>query len=132
IRKPREFKTIYYDSILNTLSQHKDLVNQDNKKIGIDILGDIDCSKYLLSVEIEDFKRMLKEAIPNAEIMNHNREDFDIIVSVRNYGYKTTTYKTIITIENKVDHSEYKFYVDGKYDNSWNIQVYDKMPDSWK
>ncbi|MPQ42204.1 hypothetical protein [Clostridium tarantellae] len=132
IRKPREFKNIYYDSTLTALSEHKDLLNQGNKKVGIDILGDIDCAKYLLSVEIEDFKRRLKEIIPNSEIMNHNREDFDIIVSVRNYGYKTTTYKTIIKIENKQDHSENKFYVDGKYNNSWNIEVFDKMPDSWK
>lgn len=127
-RKPREFQTIYYNSIIDVLSQNNQLVNQDNAKVGIDILGDIDVAKYLLSTDIEEFKRKLKNVVPNAEIMNHNREDFDIIVSVRNYGHKTTVYKSTITIENKLDLSETKFYVEGKYDKGWQTSIYDKMP----
>lgn len=132
IRKPREFKTIYYNSILEALNQNKDLVNKDNVKVGIDILGDKDCAKYLLSIEIEDFKRKLKDIVPNADIVNHDREKFDIIVSVKNYGYKTKVFKTIITIENRIDHSEEKFYVNGVYDKEWDIDVSDKMPETWK
>ncbi|MGG5463194.1 hypothetical protein [Clostridium sp. B9] len=128
IRKPREFDKIYYDSILKVLEQDKDDLNKDNLKVGIDILGDRDCTRYMLSTDIEDFQKQMKEIIPNASIMNHNRDDFDIIITVRNYGYTSTMFRTVITIENKVTHSEKKFYVDGEYKNSWDIKVYD----SWK
>ncbi|MBU5894599.1 hypothetical protein JVW19_21755 [Vibrio cholerae O1] len=60
--------------------------------------------------------------------MNHNKDDFDIIVTVRNYSYTSTMFRTVITIENRLTHSEKKFYVDGVYKNSWDINVYD----SWK
>lgn len=133
IRKPREFQNIYYNSILQTVSSHKDLLIKDNAKVGIDILGDVDLTKYLLSVEMANFQRKLKSIIPNADIINHNRENFDIIVSVRNYGYKTNVYKTIITIENRSENSETKFYIDGVYDGGWEINIYDKKPtDKWK
>lgn len=130
-RKPREFQNIYYSSILETLQKNKEMLNQGNVKVGIDILGDIDVAKYLLSTEIEDFKRKVKNIVPNADIMEHNREAFDIIVSVRNYGHKTTAYKTIITIENKLDLSERKFYVDGTYDKGWQISIFDNRPETW-
>lgn len=130
-RKPREFQNIYYNTILDTLSQNKDLVNQENAKVGIDILGDTDIAKYLLSTEIEEFKRKIKSIVPNAEIMNHNREDFDIIVSVRNFGHKTTVYKTTITIENKLELSETKFYIDGRYDKGWQYTINENRPDTW-
>ncbi|MDZ5130326.1 hypothetical protein [Clostridium perfringens] len=128
IRKPRAFDEIYYNSILEVMKKEKDELNKDNDKVGIDILGDRDCTKYMLSSDIEDFEKDVKKVVPNASIMNHNRDDFDIIVTVRNYGYTSTMFRTVITIENRLTHSEKKFYVDGVYKNSWDINVYD----SWK
>ena len=49
-------------------------------------------------------------------------------MTLRNYGYTSTMFRTVITIENRLTHSEKKFYVDGVYKNSWDINVYD----SWK
>ncbi|MDU2665747.1 MAG: hypothetical protein E7C45_12420, partial [Clostridium perfringens] len=115
-------------SILEVMKKEKDELNKDNAKVGIDILGDRDCTKYMLSSDIEDFEKDVKKVVPNASIMNHNRDDFDIIVTVRNYGYTSTMFRTVITIENRLTHSEKKFYVDGVYKNSWDINVYD----SWK
>lgn len=133
LRKPRSFEKIYYDSILKVLSENKALLNQGEAKVGIDILGDTDMTKYQLSVDVEQFEKKLKSIIPNASIMNHNREDFDIIVSVKNYGHKTTVYKSTVTIENKIDNSENKFYIDGTYDKDWEIEIYDSFPkDKWK
>lgn len=128
IRKPRAFTEIYYNSILDVMKKEKDELRKDNARVGIDILGDRDCTKYMLSSDIENFKEDLKKVVPNASIMNHNRDDFDIIVTVRNYGYTSTTFRTIVTVENKLDHTEKKFYVDGIYKNSWDINIYD----SWK
>ena len=132
IRKPREFDKIYYDSILKVLEKDKDELNKNNDKVGIDILGDRDCTKYMLSSDIENFEKKVKQIVPNASIMNHNRDDFDIIVTVRNYGYTSTMFRTIVTVENKETHSEKIFYVDGVYKNSWDINVYDNWQDVQK
>lgn len=132
IRKPREFQNVYYPSILKAMEENKQLLNIKDLKVGIDILGDTECTKYLLSVEIDDFLRKAKEIVPAAELMNHNRENFDIIISVNNYGYKTKTYKSIITIENKKENSQKKLYVDCTYDNAWVITLEDKFPLGWK
>lgn len=132
IRKPREFEKVYYPSILEVLTKNKDKLNEGNKKIGIDIEGDIDCAQYLLSVDLEDFKRKLQSIIPNASLMNHDRENYDVIVTVKNQGYKTTTFKTIITIEDKKEKSQTNYYVTCEYyGNDWNIKVDTKKPDSW-
>lgn len=129
IRKPREFDEVYYDSILDVLEKEKAELNKDNRKVGIDIFSDRECTRYMLSVDIEEFREQMKKIVPNASIMNHNRNDFDIIVNVRNYGYTSTMFRTVISIENKITHSEKKFYVEGEYKNSWNIKVYDSWSD---
>lgn len=132
IRKPIEFQNVYYESILKVMENNKQLLDTKNLKVGIDILGDIECTKYMLSVDIENFIREAKAIVPTTELMNHNRQDFDIIVSINNYGYKTTTYKSIITIENKKENSQKKVYVDCTYDNTWVITLNDTMPKGWK
>ena len=132
IRKPREFEKIYYPSILDVLEKEKTELNKGDKKIGIDINGDVECTQYVLSVDLEDFKRSLKKIIPNASIMNHDREKYDVIVTVKNQGYTTSTYKTLITIEDKKDKSNTNYYVTAKYNvNNWNIVVDTKKPSNW-
>ena len=132
IRKPREFQNVYYPSILKVMENSKNMLNIKDAKVGIDILGDTECTKYMLSVDIDDFSRKAKDIVPNSAIVNHDREKFDIIVSVNNYGYKTKAFKSIITIENKKENSQKKFYADCIYDNGWTVDIQESMPKEWK
>lgn len=130
IRKPREFKNVYYPAILQTLKQNKDSLSKGGK-VGIDLSGDVDCAQYIFSTDLEDFKRDLKEILPNAELVNHNKQDFSIIVSAKNQGYKSKTFKTIISIDNKNDKSQTNYYVDCTYDSGWQIEISKSRPSSW-
>lgn len=132
IRKPRDFKNVYYESIIETIKQNEDILNKGNKKVGIDISGDIDVTKYQYSIDIDWFLREVKDIVPKANLVNKDREKYDIIVKVRTYGYKTSTYKSIITIENKAEKSETNFYIDCKNNSSsWEINILNKRPLSW-
>ncbi|GIM29036.1 lipoprotein [Clostridium polyendosporum] len=130
IRKPREFENVYYPSILQTLKENKDTLLESGK-VGIDLSGDVDCAKYIFSTDLEDFKRDLKEILPDAEIVNRNKEDFRVIVSVKNQGYKTKTFKTIVSIDNKDDKSQTNYYVNCTYDSDWQIEISTSKPNSW-
>lgn len=132
IRKPRDFKNVYYKSILETIEKNKDVLNKDNKAVGIDISGDIDVTKYQYSIDIDYFLNDVKDIVPKANIVNKDRENYDIIVKVRTYGYKTSKYKAIITIENKEEKSETNYYIDcSNKSSSWEINILDKKPATW-
>ena len=53
--------------ILEVMKKEKDELNKDNAKVGIDILGDRDCTKYMLSSDIEDFEKDVKKVIESKE-----------------------------------------------------------------
>lgn len=132
VRKPREFSNIYYDSIINVLEAKKDDLNSEGKNIGLDILGDVDCTKYILSRDVEDFNKKASKIVNNMNIVKGNKEDFDVVITVRNQGYTSKTFKTNITIENKQDHSSETYYVWGNYDlKAWNIQSSTTKPKDW-
>ncbi|MEQ8154003.1 MAG: hypothetical protein ABRQ25_03775 [Clostridiaceae bacterium] len=132
LRKPREFSKIYFGSILKVMQEKKDYLNAENKKVGIEILSDVECTKYMLSIDIEDFKKNVTDIVKNADIIKGNKENFNIIVTVSNQGYTSKTFKTIITIEDKVDHSYFEYYVSGTYElNSWDISLDTKKPADW-
>ena len=55
IRKPIDFKTVYYDSILKVLDKYiKD--DGKGKKILLDISEDNEVAKFILSTDLESFK----------------------------------------------------------------------------
>ena len=59
IRKPKDFKEVYYGSIIDTLNQY--LKNKDKSKtVGINLKDDVDSAKFILSTDLEDFKSDLK------------------------------------------------------------------------
>lgn len=121
IRKPRNFEYIYYESILKVVESNKDLLS--NGKVGIDISGDVDCLKYVFSKDLEEFKKNLNKLIPNVGLVNNNPEDFDIIIKVKNRGYNSTAFKTLITIDNKLDKSFKSYYITAEYVyKEWEIQ----------
>lgn len=134
IKKPRDFYNIYYGSILKVVEGVKGQL--DGQKIGVDILGDIDCVKYLFSVDLGDFQKQLKKVVPSAEVLNSksNKSDYDAIISVQNRGYNSDTFKTIITVDDKKKNIYEKYYVLGKYEfKNWDIKVGDvnEKPEGW-
>lgn len=133
LRRPKDFSDIYYASILKFLSSYGKNINSDgSKSIGINIKDDVECAKYLLSVELEDFKYNLNSTIKNAKLVDNNKEDFDILVSMKTQGYKTTVYKSIITLYNKSEGTELKYYVLGNYENrEWTILISESRPEKW-
>jgi hypothetical protein len=134
IRKPRDFNYIYYESILKVIENKKESLSNDNK-VGIDIGGDIDCLKYIFSVDLEDFKKKLNKTLPNVALINNgDSTNFDTIIKVKNRGYNTTTFKTLITIDNKKDKSFESYYVISEYNfKDWTIKVSEpnKVPQNW-
>ena len=132
IRKPRNFEYIYYQSILDVVSQQKDVLA--NSKVGIDISGDVDCLKYVFSSDLEDFKKELNKLLPNVELVDNNSDSFDVIIKVKNRGYNSTIFKTLITIDNKLDKSFESYYVTAEYNyKDWDINVSEAnvAPQDW-
>ena len=133
IRKPRNFEYIYYQSILKVIESKKDMLSNTNK-VGIDIDGDTDCLKYIFSVDLEEFKKNLNKTLPNINIVNNNYEDFDTVIKVKNRGYNSTIFKTLITVENEKDKSLESYYILAEYNyKDWDIKVSEpnKVPQDW-
>ncbi|WP_293976540.1 hypothetical protein [uncultured Clostridium sp.] len=132
IRKPRSFEYIYYESILKIVESHKDVLSKG--KVGIDISGDVDCLKYVFSSDLEDFKKNLSKLLPDVDLVNNNSNSFDTIIKVKNRGYNSTTFKTLITVDNKLDKSFESYYIIAEYNyKDWDINVSEanKMPQDW-
>jgi len=133
IRKPRDFQYIYYQSILKIIEKKKDVLSNGNK-VGIDISGDVDCLKYVFSVDLEEFKKNLSKALPNVTLVNSNYGDFDTVIKVKNRGYNSTIFKTLITVDNKKEKSFESYYVIAEYNyKDWDIKVSEpnKVPQGW-
>ena len=133
IRKPRDFQYIYYQSILKVIEGKKNVLSNGNK-VGIDIGGDVDCLKYIFSVDLEEFKKNLNKTLPNVDLVNNNSENFDTIIKVKNRGYNSTIFKTLITVDNKKDKSFESYYIVAEYNyKDWDIKVSEpnKVPQDW-
>ncbi|WP_462391802.1 hypothetical protein [Clostridium cadaveris] len=131
LRKPRDFSVLYYRMIMQFLDENKYLF-ENSSNIGINIKDDIEVAKYILSIDVENFKDDLKAEFPNAELVKDNKEEFDTVVNIKTYGYKEKVYKCIITVKYKGSNKESKFYALCQVeDNSWNIQISDKKQDDF-
>lgn len=133
VRKPRDFQDIYYNSILEVLKDEKERLGDDNK-VGVNIAGDVDCLKYVLSVNLEKFKKDLDSVISGTELVNNNVENFDTIITVKNRGYTSKLFKTTITVDDKKNKVYETYYVQGTYEGKdWSIDIgkVNTKPDNW-
>jgi hypothetical protein len=130
LRKPKEFYNVYYNSILAVLKKYnKDI---DIGKVGIDLDQDVEMTKYMFSLDLQRFKSDLNEVIKDASLVKDERSSFDTIVTVKTYGYKTDVYKAVLSVFNRGNNTEVKYYIDNIYNNgSWNVRLYDKKPDNF-
>lgn len=134
IRKPREFEDIYYNSILQVLELKKDELSKGDNKVGIDITGDVDCLKYMFSVDLKKFEKNLDKVVAGTKLINNNSEEFDTVITVKNKGYSSKKFRTVITVYNKKDKIYETYYVVGNYEyKSWDIYIGNpgEKPDEW-
>ena len=130
----KDIDDIYYNSILEVLKLKKEELTSGENKVGIDINGDVDCLKYMFSVDLEQFKKDMDKIIPGAELTNNNNDQFDTIVTVSNNGYSTKLFKTVISVDNRKDKIYETYYVKGIYEyKNWEITVSDPdtKPNDW-
>ena len=134
IRKPKNFEDIYYNSILEVLKVKKDDLTSSNNKVGININGDVDCLKYMFSVDMKTFEKNMDKIIPGAVITDSDTSEYDTVVTVKNRGYSTKVFKTTIVVDDKINKSYETYYVQGNYQSkSWNITVSEPnvKPNNW-
>lgn len=134
IRKPKNFENIYFNSILEVLKVKKDDLTSGNNKVGININGDVDCLKYMFSVDIKAFEKNLDKLIPGTKITDSDTSSYDTVVTVKNRGYSTKVFKTTIVVDDKINKSYETYYVQGNYQNkNWNITVSEPnvKPNNW-
>ncbi len=131
LRKPREFGVLYYDVIFKFLDQYKETLDS-SAKIGINIGDDVEIAKYILSTDLEHFKEQLEKKYPNIKLVDKNKEDFQVLINIKTYGYKEKIYKNIITVKDSKNNKETKYYGLCKIeDNIWNISISDKKPEEF-
>lgn len=134
IRKPKNFEDIYYNSILEVLKVKKDDLTSGNNKVGININGDVDCLKYMFSVDMKTFEKNMDKIIPGAVVTDSDTSEYNTVVTVKNRGYSTKVFKTTIIVDDKINKSYETYYVQGNYQNkSWNITVSEPnvKPNNW-
>lgn len=124
IRKPREFDYIYYESILELLDILKGKVSLADYKVGINIQSDVECLKYVFSIDLQKFIESAKKIVPNIELVKNNEEEFDIVLTLNNRGYDSTNYKSKITVNNKKDKIVDEYFVTGINEyKEWDITI---------
>lgn len=136
IRKPRDFEYVYYNSILGALKMSKENSDIEKYNVGVDINGDIDCLKYVFSNDLKKFMESAQKIIPNIGLINNDENNYDVVVNIKNRGFDTSTYKTLITVTNKKENTEQKYYVMATNEfREWTIDIAgpnpDKVPSKW-
>lgn len=134
LREPKDFKDIYYGTLLEVIKLKKDEFTNGEHKIGVNIQGDVDTLKYVFSADIQNFLNEARKIVPNIEVINTISDDYDVIISLKNRGFSPSIYKTRISVNNKKDKIQDDFYVIGEYEfKEWNylIDEPNKVPEGW-
>lgn len=133
VRKPRDFEDIYYKCILDVLEEKKNSLKEDNK-VGVNIAGDVDCLKYMFSIDLEQFKKDIDKILPGTTLVENNSDDFDTVITVKNRGYSSKVFKTTITVYDKKNKIYETYYVSAVYESKgWDIDIgeVNTKPENW-
>ena len=134
IRKPRDFDYIYYQSILDVLNVIKDKIKLSDYNIGINIQGDIECLKYVFSIDLKSFLEKARKIAPNIDLVKNNDENFDLVITVKNRGYDSINYKTKITVNDRIQKYTDEYFITAVNEfKEWNIKVSEanNKPKDW-
>ena len=88
----------------------------------------------MFSVDLIAFEKDLKKELSSAEIMKGNNSDYDAKITVKNRGYSTSVFKTLITVENTKEKTVDKYYVEAEYNyKDWDIDIGEpnEKPSDW-
>lgn len=130
IRIPKDFKVVYYNSILEVLDQYTK--DNKNKRIGINFQEDVDGAKFLLSTDLDEFSNKLKSKYSNVEIISGEKSNYEVIMTIKTEGYKRTLYKCSVSFWDYKQKSESKYFIWDEYlNNRWVIKATDKKPDGF-
>ncbi len=123
IRKPKDFESIYYNSLKKTIDQY--FSGKDKGvSVGVNLTDDVDVAKFLLSADLEDFQGKLKSGYKNSEIVKEKKGQYDVLVTIKTQGFKSTLYKAVVYFWDKKAQTEVKYYIYNKYENGiWNISI---------
>ncbi|MGG7179082.1 hypothetical protein ACQPU1_15980 [Clostridium paraputrificum] len=134
IRKPRDFEKVYYNTILKVLEKKESELTGSEHKVGVDITGDVDCLKYMFSIDLKKFEKNLEKTVPNAKLIQNNMDEFDTVITVKNKGYNSKVFKTTITVDDKKDKIYETYYIEANYEyKDWTITVSEPntKPENW-
>ncbi len=121
-RTPKNFKYIYYESILEAIGEYSKTADK-SKKTGINISDDTESAKFVLSKDLEEFKANLKRKYSNFELIEDQNAQYDMVMNISTEGYKSTLYKMKATFSDKTQNSEKKYYILSVYNNQWKITI---------
>lgn len=128
---PNNFKSVYYGSIMDTLNKYFSGKDK-NQKIGINLKDDIDAQRFILSTEEEEFKSDLSNKFKNASIGNNDEDNYDVWVTIKTEGYKSTLYKMTVTFLDRKSQSEKNYYVQDTYSSGgWSQSISENKPDGF-
>lgn len=130
-RLPNNFNKVYYPMILQALNEYESSGVDKNKSVGINFKDDVNALKYILSTDIEDFKKRLPS---NASIIKDDKVSTDITEKVETRGYKTDVYKCKITFYDNKTAIQKIYYAVGKYDSGkylWSISISNDEPSNF-
>jgi len=131
IRKPKDFESIYYNSLRKTVDEYFSGKDK-NVSIGVNLIDDVDVAKFLLSADLEDFQANLKERYKNSEIVKENKGQYDVLVTIKTQGFKSTMYKAIVYFWDKNAQTEVKYYIYNQYENGiWNVSITKDKPEGF-
>lgn len=128
IRKPINFNSVYYDTMLMALKNYREETNYDGV-IGIDFYDDIESNKFLLSLDIEEFRNDLGD---KNQILQKDSEENNITMKIITDGYKTNIYKCRIEFYNKDENKTTTYYYINNYlEKNWKFNLYYSKPEEY-
>lgn len=131
VRKPVDFNVVYYNTITKTLDRYKKDVNKD-QKVTWNIRDDVDVQRYLLTVDLEDFKKSVNGIL---NVVNETTDEGEVIIKIDTIGFINTIddrdvmskYKAIVTFIDSSSGKMTKYWVLNNYSNGkWSYQIKDK------
>lgn len=128
-RVPASFNKIYYNLILDALTKYEASGADKNTVVGINLNNDVEALKFILSTDLEDFKKKIPQ---NAVLLNSNTNTSDTVITETIYtrGYNRENYKAKVVFYNSKTNVEKDYYVTCKYkDSSWDIAISETEPE---